>query len=225
MRIIFTEGPLDVLLIRSILVKVFCLEDITRSDYASSIRRHFRNLLINFQVDGVIRIVRTPNNESIVIASVEGKDNFLKIASAIKPLRRVAEETQETLNSVIFVGDRDALDILSRLNNPKEEIPVLTLVYEGYMEDLLFKIFKNVENELEDSLELEVYKKILGPVSKFKDIDGDTWKKRKLSLLHLVFGPRCFENLFENLCSKLTDKWENIEEISHLADLLEVPKE
>ncbi|AHL23065.1 MULTISPECIES: hypothetical protein [Thermococcus] len=224
MKIIFTEGPLDVLLIRSILVKVFCLEDITRSDYASPIRRHFRNLLINFQVDGVIRIVRTPNDESIVIASVEGKDNFLKIASAIKPLRRVAEEIHETLNGVIFVGDRDAWSILNRLNNPKGEVPVSTLAYEGYMEDLLFKIFKNVEKEL-DSLELEVYKKVLGPVSKFKDIDGDTWKKRKLSLLHLVFGPRCFENLFENLCSKLTDKWRGVEEISHLADLLEVSKE
>lgn len=224
MRIIFTEGSLDVLLLRSILVKVFDLKDVTRSDHASQIRRHFRNLLIDFQADGIIRIVKTPNNESIVIVSVEGKDNLLKIASAIRTLRPVAETVAEELNGVILVGDKDASEILSGLDNPTGEVPVFTLIYDGYMEDLLFRIFRDVKNEL-DSLEIEVYEKVLGPVSRFKDIDGNTWKKRKLSLLHLIFGPRCFENLFENLCSKLTTGGRNIAEISNLAGLLELQEE
>ncbi|WP_297464421.1 hypothetical protein, partial [Thermococcus sp.] len=131
MRIVFTEGPLDVLLLRSILVKMFRLEDATRSEDASLIRRHFRNLLIRLQADGIIRIVRKSNGETIVIVSVEGKDNFPEIVSATRPLRRIAEETNEDLKGIILVGDRDASEILKELVNPDGDIPILALVYGG----------------------------------------------------------------------------------------------
>jgi len=221
MRIIFTEGPLDVLLIRTILVKTLKWNDVTRNMNFSIVRSQFQKLLVENQLDGVIRIVRRcdreDDRETIVIVSVEGKDNFEKIATAVRPLKSVAEKINEELRGVLFVGDRDASEILQRLYRPGGEVPILTLVYRSYMEDLLFEIFTRVMGSL-DNFELDIYRKILGKVSRFKDTDrAPVWKKRKLSLLHLVFGPKCFENLFEALCSKL--KKEETKEIPEIVML------
>ncbi len=63
MRIIFTEGPLDVLLIRTILVKTFKWNDVTRNMDFPIIRSQFQKLLVENQLDGVIRIVRRCDRE------------------------------------------------------------------------------------------------------------------------------------------------------------------
>lgn len=125
---------------------------------------------------------------------------------------------EQNIESVIFIGDKDAKHSITRATNIAKEslsktkrkkyIKVSSIVITNYLEDLvleLIELIKNLGENKSIEKDLEVLEDLLKIVEE-KYTDDSRLYKRKLSIAHAILGPGCYRELFDNLFELFDDK-------------------
>ncbi len=121
----------------------------------------------------------------------------------------------------MFIADKDAeKDVVKAEQNIQHitEINVDFMLYEDYLEDLILKIIQEI-NHL-NGIRNDVLEKLLNIIENHYENDKYILK-RKVGILHIVIGPRCFGHLFDEIFGFIKSLEHLIDRINFLAELNE----
>ncbi len=188
------EGYNDLQFFRSFFTKIMKARNITRE--APYLVEMFKKLIIE---NPEVRVeILSLNNKKLLLLSVGGRENFEVIAKGLRPIiNTIKKENKENIRGIAFIADEDAKKqvnaAIEKLKNL--DLQVKKIFYKTHLEDVVLHItaFTTLE---------ENSKKLLNTFfsSIEKTFGNDKHiKKRKLSMLHAIVGPRCFGHLFDEL--------------------------
>jgi len=127
-------------------------------------------------IEGRVRFFKTENSELALIPSY---GNWKYFADAYKILKDFFEK-------ILYVADSEHRRTLSQI--PKES----KVIIQDCFEDLFFEILENLQKR--DEVE-KAYLNIT-KLLKIREEEDKFAKKRKFSLAHSLYGPKCWDHLF-----------------------------
>lgn len=169
----------------------------------------FRNLLAENQEMARIKILSISDN-TLILLSVGSKSNFKIIAEGIKPLIDALRKGGQYVNSILFVADKDAESevavseeiIKEKLRREDWRINVRHILYGDYLEDLILEIAEIIAKRSPENINTELLKSLLNTIEEQYNDDKYLYK-RKVGIIHVIIGPRCFGHLFDEIFSFL----------------------
>ena len=203
MKLVILEGPIDLQFFKSFVIKQMKGVNVIRESI--DIVSMFKNLLAENQEMVRVEVLSIGENK-VVLLSVGSKSNFITIAKGVKPLIDALRKKGQNVKSILFIGDKDAESevtlsekiIKRKLGKEDQNIDVSHILYSDNLEDLVLEIVKIIAEESPEKINTELLKSLLSTIE--KQYNNDKYlNKRKVGIVHVIIGPRCFGHLFDEI--------------------------
>jgi hypothetical protein len=201
MKLALFEGYNDLQFFRSFITKQIGGRVVTKEN--RNIIDQFKNLLAENPEMAKVEVISLDNNK-IILLSIGSKNNFEIIAEGIKPLIDALRKDEHNISSILFVADKDAESevtnavsvIKEKLKKESQKINVKHILYIDYLEDLILEIVNKIKSP--KVVNTGLLKNLLNIIEEQYN-DDKYLHKRKVGIIHVVIGPRCFGHLFDEI--------------------------
>jgi len=203
MKLVILEGPIDLQFFKSFIAKQMKSKVITKKN--RNLIYTFKNLLTENPEMAKVEVLSI-SDDVLILLSVGSKGNFKIIAEGIKPLIGALKKEGQNISSILFVADKDAESevmeseriIREKLEGEDWRINVGHILYGNYLEDLILEIVNIFAKKSPENINIELLKSLLDIIEEQYN-DDKYLHKRKVGIVHVVIGPRCFGHLFDEI--------------------------